>query len=72
MILFYLFFFSAGSFSKQVKTPLKAGSNTIKQGRPGFWGIQYFGVFNFRYTVFLFLKLGIKHYGLLEFWYSVY
>ena len=33
----------------------------IRQGRPGFWGIQYIGVFNFRYTVFLCLKLGIKY-----------
>ena len=33
----------------------------IIQGRPGFWGIQYIWVFNFRYTVFLCLKLGIKY-----------
>ena len=32
-----------------------------RQGRPGFLGIQYIGVFNFRYTVFLCLKLGIKY-----------
>ena len=31
------------------------------QGRPGFLGIQYIRVFNFRYTVFLCLKLGIKY-----------
>ena len=31
------------------------------QGRPGFLGIQYIGVFNFRYTLFLCLKLGIKY-----------
>ena len=33
----------------------------IRQGLPGFWGIQYIGVFNFRYTVFLCLNLGIKY-----------
>ena len=31
------------------------------QGWPGFWGIQYIVVFNFRYTVFLCLKLGITY-----------
>ena len=33
----------------------------ISQGRPGFWGIQYIGVLNFRYTVLLCLKLGIEY-----------
>ena len=33
----------------------------IYQGWPGFWGIQYIVVFNFRYTVFLCLKLGITY-----------
>ena len=33
----------------------------IIQGRPGFGGIQYIWVFNFRYTVFLCSKLGIKN-----------
>ena len=42
------------------------------QGRPGFSGIQYIGVFNFRYTIFLCLKLGIKYYTCLQFWYRVY
>lgn len=31
------------------------------QGWPGFWGIQYIVVFNFRYTVFLCSKLGIQY-----------
>ena len=31
------------------------------QDRAGFLGIQYIGVFNFRYTVLLFLKLDIKY-----------
>ena len=32
----------------------------INQGRPGFLGTQQFiGVFNFRYTVFLCLKVGM-------------
>ena len=31
------------------------------QGRPGCLGIQYIGEFNFRYTLFLCLKLGIKY-----------
>ena len=35
----------------------------INQGRLGFLGIQFIGVFNFRYTVFLCLKLGIKYSG---------
>ena len=30
-------------------------------GLPGFLGILYIGAFNFRYTVFLCLKLGIKY-----------
>ena len=42
------------------------------QGPPGFLGIQYFGVFDIRYTVFLCLKLGIKYYACFEFWYKVY
>ena len=33
----------------------------INQGRPGFLGIQFIGVFNFRYTVFLCLELGIVY-----------
>ena len=37
------------------------------QGRLGFLGIQYFGVFNFRYTVFLCLKLGIKYHAFWNF-----
>ena len=35
----------------------------IDQGWPGFWGIQFIGVFNFRYTVFPCLKLRIKYSG---------
>ena len=32
------------------------------QEQPGFWGIQYIGKFNFRYTVFYICgNLGIKH-----------
>ena len=32
------------------------------QGQPGFWGIQYIGVFNFRYTVFYICEnLSIKY-----------
>ena len=34
---------------------------TIDRVGQGFLGIQYIGVFNFRYTVFLCLKLGIKY-----------
>ena len=34
------------------------------------WGIQYIGVFNFRYTVFLCLTLGIKYLLMLNFWYE--
>ena len=33
----------------------------VFQGRPGFLCIQYIRVLNFRYTVFLCLKLGIKY-----------
>ena len=44
----------------------------IIQGRPGFWGIQYIWVFNFRYTVFLCLKLGIKYAPTINFGYKVY
>ena len=44
----------------------------IIQGRPGFWGIQYIWVFNFRYTVFLCLKLGIKYSPTTNFGYKVY
>ena len=35
----------------------------VNQGWPGFLGIQFIGVFNFRYTVFPCLKLGIKYSG---------
>lgn len=31
------------------------------QGRPGFLGVEYIVVFNFRYTVFLCSKLGIQY-----------
>ena len=42
------------------------------QGWPGFLGIQYISVFNFRYTAFLFLKLGIKYSLTTNFGYKVY
>ena len=42
------------------------------QGWPGFLGIQYIWVFNFRYTAFLFLKLGIKYSLTTNFGYKVY
>ena len=35
--------------------------NGPNEGRPGFLGIQYIRVFNFRYTVFLCLKFGMKY-----------
>ena len=35
-------------------------------------GIQYIGVFNFRYTVYLCLKLGIKYSLVTKFGYKVY
>ena len=42
------------------------------QGRPGLLGIQYIGVSNFRYTVFLCLKLGIEYSLMTNFGYKVY
>ena len=42
------------------------------QGRPGFLGIQYIGEFNFRNTLFLCLKLGIKYSLTTNFGYKVY
>lgn len=43
-----------------------------QQGRPGFGGIQYIGVFNFGYTVFLCSKLGIKCSVATNFGYNVH
>ena len=66
-ILFYIF--------QGLKMSLVICSKTKEnsyQGRPGFLGIQYIGVFNFRYTLFLCLKLGIKYSLTTNFGYKVY
>ena len=42
------------------------------QGLPRLSGIQYIGVFNMRYTVFLWLKLGINYLLTNNFGYKVY
>ena len=42
------------------------------QGWPRLSGIQYIGVFNMRYTVFLWLKLGINYLLTNNFGYKVY
>ena len=50
---------------------LKALPLNKSQGRPGFLGIQYIWIFNFRYTVFLCLQLG-KYSLTTNFGYKVY
>ena len=44
----------------------------VCQGWPRLLGIQYIGVFNMRYTVFLQLKLGINYLLTNNFGYKVY
>ena len=44
----------------------------VCQGWPRPWGIQCIGVFNMRYTVFLWLKLGIIYLLTNNFGYKVY
>ena len=49
------------------------GSVSLSGSARVFFGIQYIGVFNFRYTVFLCLKLGNIKYSLTtNFGYKVY
>ena len=52
--------------------PLSNKHPLSNQGRPGFLGIQYIAAFNFRYTVFLCLKLGIKYSLTINFGSKVY
>ena len=67
---------STGEFGVWVKALVDdLGTNTaIRVDRPGFWGrpVRYIGVFNFRYTVFLYLKLGMKYSLTTNFGYKVY
>ena len=52
---------------RELSEPYRRTELRAFQGPPGFLGIQYFGVFDIRYTVFLCLKLGIKYYVVLNF-----
>ena len=50
----------------------KPSHNLSGSARVLWYTVLYIGVFNFSYTVFLCLKLGVKYYAFLEFWYRVY